>query len=128
MGDRLDQLAGTPELDPATLVSRAQTECTTPVALLDVIIEGVVAEGVVIRADGEALVWWGPFAHRRIVEEILAEEEHADDMLTLLPRVSSAVIALSRPRSMTSPRLAGQGAMPMTEPGPAGWGRRGRGP
>lgn len=88
---RIDQLGGTPELNPATLVSRSQTEYNTPEALLDMIKEDLVAERIVIQAYSEAIEWLGHDdpTTRRIFEEILAEEEeHADDMLTLLQRVS----------------------------------------
>lgn len=88
---RIDQLGGTPDLNPATLMSRSQTEYSTPEALLDMIKEDLVAERVVIQAYSEAIDWLGHDdpTTRRIFEEILAEEEeHADDMLTLLQRVS----------------------------------------
>lgn len=88
---RIDQLGGTPDLNPTTLMSRSQTEYNTPEALMDMIKEDLVAERVVIQAYSEAIDWLGHDdpTTRRIFEEILAEEEeHADDMLTLLQRVS----------------------------------------
>lgn len=88
---RIDQLGGTPDLNPTTLMSRPQTESNTPEALMDMIKEDLVAERVVIQAYSEAIDWLGHDdpTTRRIFEEILAEEEeHADDMLTLLQRVS----------------------------------------
>lgn len=90
LAERIDQLGGTPELNPATLMSRAQTEYNTPDALLDMIKEDLIAERIVIQAYSEAIEWLGHDdpTTRRIFEEILAEEEeHADDMLTLLQRV-----------------------------------------
>lgn len=56
---RIDQLGGRPELNPATLVSRAQTQYTTPEALLDMIKEDLVAERIVIQAYSEAIRWLG---------------------------------------------------------------------
>jgi bacterioferritin len=91
LAERINQLGGTPEMDPDTLMARSQTEYNTPDALLDMIKEDLVAERVVIQAYTETIAWLGHNdpTTRRIFEEILAEEEeHADDMLTLLQRNS----------------------------------------
>jgi len=91
LAERINQLGGTPELNPDTVTSRSHTEYKTPEALLDMIEEDLVAERIVIQAYSEAIEWLGPNdpTTRRIFEEILAdEEEHADDMLTLLQRNS----------------------------------------
>ncbi len=53
--------------------------------------EDLVAERIVIQAYSEMIQWLGSQdpTTRRLLEEILAEEEeHADDMLTLLERSS----------------------------------------
>jgi bacterioferritin len=91
LAERINQLGGTPDMDPDTLMARSQTEYNTPDALLDMIKEDLIAERVVIQAYTETIVWLGHHdpTTRRILEEILAEEEeHADDMLTLLQRSS----------------------------------------
>jgi bacterioferritin len=91
LAERINQLGGTPEMSPDTLMARAHTEYNTPDALLDMIKEDLVAERVVIQAYTETIAWLGHGdpTTRRIFEEILAEEEeHADDMLTLLQRNS----------------------------------------
>ena len=91
LAERINQLGGTPEMNPETLMARAQTEYKTPDALLDMIREDLVAERIVIQAYSEAIRWLGANdpTTRRVLEEILAEEEeHADDMLTLLERSS----------------------------------------
>jgi bacterioferritin len=91
LADRINQLGGTPEMDPDTLMARSHTEYKTPDALLEMIKEDLVAERVVIQAYTETIAWLGHNdpTTRRIFEEILAEEEeHADDMLTLLQRNS----------------------------------------
>jgi bacterioferritin len=87
LADRIDQLGGTPEMNPNTLMSRSQTEYNTPDALLDMIKEDLIAERIVIQSYTETIGWLGHHdpTTRRILEEILAEEEeHADDMLKLL--------------------------------------------
>jgi bacterioferritin len=91
LAERINQLGGTPEMDPDTLMARSHTEYKTPDALLEMIKEDLVAERVVIQAYTETIAWLGHNdpTTRRIFEEILAEEEeHADDMLTLLQRNS----------------------------------------
>jgi bacterioferritin len=87
LAERINQLGGTPDMDPDTLMARAQTEYNTPDDLVEMIKEDLIAERIVIQAYTEAIAWLGHKdpTTRRIFEEILAEEEeHADDMLTLL--------------------------------------------
>lgn len=87
IAERINQLGGDPEMNPDTFMSRAHTEYKTPAALRDMITEDLVAERIVIQAYTEIIAWLGHTdpTSRRMFEEILAEEEeHADDMLTLL--------------------------------------------
>jgi bacterioferritin len=59
--------------------------------LLDMVREDLVAERVAIASYQEIIRWLGNDdpTTRRMIEEILAvEEEHADDMLTLLQGLS----------------------------------------
>lgn len=89
LAERINQLGGTPDMDPDTLMARAQTQYNTPDDLLEMIKEDLIAERIVIQAYTEAIGWLGHKdpTTRRIFEDILAEEEeHADDMLTLLQR------------------------------------------
>jgi bacterioferritin len=87
LAERINQLGGTPDMDPDTLMARARTEYNTPDDLIEMIKEDLIAERIVIQAYTEAIAWLGHKdpTTRRIFEEINAEEEeHADDMLTLL--------------------------------------------
>jgi bacterioferritin len=87
LADRIDQLGGDPELNPDSFLARAHTEYNTPDDLVGMIKEDLVGERVVIQAHAEIIAWLGTDGptSRRLFEEILAdEEEHADDMLTLL--------------------------------------------
>ncbi len=59
LAERINQLGGTPEMDPDTLMSRSHTEYNTPDALLDMIKEDLVAERVVIQAYTETIAWLG---------------------------------------------------------------------
>lgn len=91
LADRIDQLGGTPDLTPDSLMARSQTEYNTPDDLIEMIKEDLVAERIVIQSYSEIIAWLGHSdpTSRRLFEEILAEEEeHADDMLTLLARSS----------------------------------------
>ncbi len=87
LADRIDQLGGDPDLNPDTFMGRSHTEYNTPDDLIEMIKEDLVAERVVIQAYTEVIAWLGHNdpTSRRLFEDILAkEEEHADDMLTLL--------------------------------------------
>jgi bacterioferritin len=87
LADRINQLGGTPDLNPDTFMSRAHTEYNTPDDLIEMIKEDLIAERIAIQAYSEIIAWLGHGdpTTRRIFEEILAqEEEHADDMVTLL--------------------------------------------
>lgn len=91
LAERIDQLGGTPDLNPDTFMSRSQTEYKTPDALREMIKEDLIAERIVIQAYTEVAAWLGDKdpTTRRIFEELLAdEEEHADDMLSLLEKTS----------------------------------------
>jgi bacterioferritin len=87
--ERINQLGGEPDFNPATLVRRAHTEyTTTPPGDLDRMIrENLVAERIVITTYQEIIRWIGDGdpTTRRLMEQILAEEEeHADDLNDLL--------------------------------------------
>jgi bacterioferritin len=84
---RIVQLGGVPDLDPQTLTGRAHSQYVTAPELRAMIEENLVAERIAIAAYTEIIGWLGDGdpTTRRVFEEILAtEEEHADDMLSLL--------------------------------------------
>jgi len=87
--ERVSQLGGDPDFDPATLVSRAHTEYVTvdETDLERMLKENLVAERIVITSYQEIIRWIGDSdpTTRRLMESILAEEEeHADDLNDLL--------------------------------------------
>jgi len=87
--ERVSQLGGEPDLDPATIVARAHTDVTAPGSgeLRQMLQDDLLAERIVIEAYREIVRWLGDRdpATRRLLESILAEEEeHADDILDLL--------------------------------------------
>ena len=84
---RITQLQGEPDFNPSTLTNRSHAEYVEGTNLLDMVKEDLVAERVAIASYQEIARWLGSNdpTTRRLLEEILAiEEEHADDLLTLL--------------------------------------------
>jgi bacterioferritin len=87
--ERVSQLGGEPDFDPASLVARAHTEYVTvdESDLQRMLRENLVAERIVISSYQEIIRWIGDSdpTTRRLMETILAEEEeHADDLSDLL--------------------------------------------
>jgi bacterioferritin len=84
---RITQLQGEPNFDPAGITDRSHAEYVEGDGLVDMIKEDLVAERIAIESYGEIVRWLGDKdpTTRRLMEEILAvEEEHADDLLSLL--------------------------------------------
>jgi bacterioferritin len=87
--ERISQLGGEPDFDPATIAQRAHTDYTTPDAndLEQMLRDNLLAERIVIEAYQEIVRWIGDGdpTTRRLLERILEEEEeHADDIIDLL--------------------------------------------
>jgi bacterioferritin len=90
LAERIVQLGGEPDLDPARLSSRAHTEYDASLDLIAMIKEDLVAERVAIASYTEISQWLGTGdpTTRRIFEDLLADEEdHADDLKSLLERL-----------------------------------------
>ena len=84
---RIVQLGGEPDLSPDGLVTRSHSEYVEGETLIDMIREDLVAERIAIESYSEIIRWLGDkdTTTRRLMEDILAmEEEHADDLLSLL--------------------------------------------
>ncbi|PZS05719.1 MAG: bacterioferritin [Pseudonocardiales bacterium] len=87
--ERIGQLGGKPDFNPATLKARAHTEYveTDESDLTRMLKENLIAERIVITTYQEIIRWIGDsdMTTRRMLEKILAEEEeHADDLNDLL--------------------------------------------
>ena len=86
VSDRINQLGGSPDMNPATMKERAHTEYSAPgddTDLQGMIRENLVAERIVIAAYAEIIRWLGDadITSRRLIEQILKEEEdHADEL------------------------------------------------
>lgn len=87
IAERITQLGGAPNLSPEGLLTRSHSDYVEGDDLVDMIKENLVAERIAIDSYREIVTYLGNAdpTTRRIMEEILAvEEEHADDMSTLL--------------------------------------------
>ncbi|MHB1075246.1 ferritin-like domain-containing protein [Thiobacillus sp.] len=84
---RIVQLKGEPNFDPEGLAMRSHAEYVEGDSLVDMIKEDLVAERIAIESYGEMIRYLGDkdVTTRRMLEDILAmEEEHADDLSSLL--------------------------------------------
>jgi bacterioferritin len=86
VSDRINQLGGQPDLNPATLKERAITEYKAPEKdndLQGMIRENLVGERIVIDVYTEIIRWIGEgdITTRRLMESLLKDEEdHADEL------------------------------------------------
>ena len=90
LAERIVQLGGEPDLDPARLSARSHTEYDASPDLIEMIKEDLVAERIAIASYTEIAQWIGDGdpTTRRMFEDLLAdEEEHADDLKSLLERL-----------------------------------------
>jgi bacterioferritin len=93
ISERIIQLGGAPDLNPDTLTSRSHAEYVEGSSLADMLRENLVAERIAIESYNEFVRYLGDTdpTTRRLLEEILAnEEEHADDLKTLMERFRDA--------------------------------------
>ena len=84
---RIIQLGGEPNFNPEGMLTRSHSEYVEGTSLRDMIKEDLVAERVAIDSYAEMIRYVGEndITTRRMLEAILAvEEEHADDMASLL--------------------------------------------
>jgi bacterioferritin len=87
---RIVQLDGAPNFNPQGLLTRSHSEYVEGETLVDMIREDLVAERVAIESYSDIIRYLGNDdpTSRRIMEEVLSkEEEHAEDMKTLLETV-----------------------------------------
>jgi bacterioferritin len=87
IAERITQLGGAPDFSPDGLASRSHAEYVEGDTLEEMIKEDLVAERIAIDSYREMIAYLGQEdpTSRRLLEEILAkEEEHADDLASLL--------------------------------------------
>jgi bacterioferritin len=88
---RIVQLGGAPNFNPDGLLMRSHAEYVEGTSLIDMIKEDLVAERIAIDSYRDMIQYLGNDdpTSRRMLEGILAvEEEHADDLVSLLGELS----------------------------------------
>jgi bacterioferritin len=91
---RITQLGGEPDFNPEGLATRSHAQYIPGTSLIDMIKEDLVAERIAIDSYGEMIRYISDNdpTTRRMLEGILAvEEEHAEDMKTLIETVAHDV-------------------------------------
>jgi bacterioferritin len=102
IAERIRQLGGAPDFNPEGLLTRSHAQYAEGNSLVDMIKEDLIAERIAIESYMEMIRFFGEKdpTSRRLMEEVLEqEEEHADDMATLLETLD--------PRETTSKDGAG---------------------
>jgi bacterioferritin len=89
---RIVQIGGEPDFSPAGLLTRSHSEYVEGTTLVGMIEEDLIAERIAIDSYREMVGYVAADdpTTRRMLEEILAmEEEHADDLASLLKELSA---------------------------------------
>ena len=89
---RIVQLGGDPDFSPQGLATRSHSEYDASTDLLAMVREDLVAERVAIASYQEIVRWLGNDdpTTRRVIETILSvEEEHAEDLLSILQEMNA---------------------------------------
>ncbi len=84
---RIVQIGGEPDFNPDVLSKRSHAEYVEGDTIVDMLRENLVAERVAIESYGEVIRYIGDNdpTTRRLMEQVLAdEEEHAEDLVTLM--------------------------------------------
>jgi bacterioferritin len=100
IAERITQLNGAPDFNPAGLLMRSHAEYVEGRSLVDMIREDLIAERIAIESYSEMTRYFGDRdpTSRRLMEQILeVEEEHADDMKTLLETLDVRMSAEAEP-------------------------------
>ena len=116
IAERITQLDGKPNFSPHGLAERAHSEFVEASDIVEMIKEDLVAERVAIELYREIIAYLGDDdpTSRRLIESILEqEEEHAEDLKTMLgdlrePGAGKAVAASKEPRRPPTPPTNGR--------------------
>lgn len=94
--ERITQLGGEPDFSPDTLSRRSHAEYIEGETLVDMIKEDLIAERIAIESYKEIIHFLGDSdpTTRRLFEQVLAvEEEHAEDLHTLIHQIGTTHFA-----------------------------------
>lgn len=92
IAQRIVQLGGEPNFSPEGILTRSHAEYVEGSNLIEMIREDLVAERIAIDSYREMITFFGNVdpTSRRMLEGILAmEEEHADDLVSLLEELGN---------------------------------------
>jgi bacterioferritin len=87
LAERIVQLGGEPDLSPDGLSARSHSEYVEGTSLEDMIKEDLVAERIAIESYRDMIAFVGdddPTTRRMLEGILMKEEEHAEDMVSLL--------------------------------------------
>src|ERR1700676_1448994 len=90
IAERITQLDGEPNFNPEGLLTRSHSEYVEGESLVDMIREDLIAERIAVESYSEIIRYLADNdpTSRRLMESILAkEEEHAEEMKTLLETI-----------------------------------------
>jgi bacterioferritin len=91
IAERITQLDGEPNFNPEGLLTRSHSEYVEGESLIDMIREDLIAERIAVESYSEIIRYLADNdpTSRRLMESILAkEEEHAEEMKTLLETIA----------------------------------------
>jgi bacterioferritin len=87
LAERIIQLRGAPNFSPDGLAARSHAEYVEGTTLKEMIKEDLIAERIAIESYREMIGYLGdkdPTTRRMLIEILALEEEHADDLSSLL--------------------------------------------
>lgn len=93
VAERINQLGGKPNFNPEGLAARSHSEYAEGDDLQSMIRENLVAERIAVESYSDIIRWLenDDPTTRKMIEDILKiEEEHADDMATLMAQVGGS--------------------------------------
>jgi len=94
IAERIVQLRGAPDLNPASLSARSHAEYVEGSTLREMIREDLIAERIAIESYTEIIAWLDgkdPTSHKLLREILAVEEEHAEDLASLLAGMRSSL-------------------------------------
>ena len=94
IAERITQLGGAPNLNPEGMLARSHSEYVPGDTILDMLKEDLVAERIAVQSYSELIRYVGDKdpTTRRLLEEILAkEEEHAEDLVSLMAQMAPPI-------------------------------------
>jgi bacterioferritin len=105
IAERITQLNGTPNFSPEGLLTRSHSEFANGESLVEMIQEDLIAERIAIDTYREIVQYLGNDdpSSRAMMEDILAsEEEHAEDLKTLLENLGEKGEPAKKPLPKTA--------------------------